>query len=125
MKYLSVLLTLMWAGCAGPGYYSPPSLSAVEAGSAVKVATDDAIHGFKGCTGDSHPSCTWNYDMALAYLHRADGMVSHWDEVGSQGQFRCLMKHLQDPLTQLAGPNSKGVLVANRLALDAPEKCAP
>lgn len=104
-----------------------PSLTHTEAATVLNLVTLDAAFGHQQCVsrGDEERTCHWTFDLVAAYIQRADRMSNHWHETGSQGQFRCLMMHIHNPLLKLTGKDTPGVLATSRMSKYAPERCAP
>lgn len=109
----------MWACIGSKVPESPPSLTVRQAEIDLHVVVHDVVEGYRRCP----PDCERTYSWTLNLVYKVNEILSHWDETGAEGRFRCFMRHLEEPLAVLA-PGSRGNLVASAHAVWAPSECS-
>jgi len=93
----------MWTlSCGAASVQNTPSLALVEATADYQTLRADA----RG-------------DWALGLLPRVEDVLAHWNETGSQGRFRCLVRQLEGTFEV----GSRGQQVVSRHAAWAPSEC--
>lgn len=145
MKY-SVLFALL-VGCASSPIRSPADLTALGAQDQEHFIAHGAGEAFRKCIEDADKGdlteatdpvfitrerCNRDFDLIVTYLDRANQVIERWDEAGAQSRFRCLMRRVFEPLTDLrvamgfSPPELESAIrKAAEVGAEAPDRCDP